>query len=186
MIALQGFWEYYGGIATEERTNPMSRTATPATIAPTFGQYTTDVVNGWFVITKVGETTKHPMNWIDFKLTKRGAWNAARAQNLPIYIVDSLAGETKELGEVFDPRAFEQAAYVGYVGYGYSMSDGYYAPLKFESWVVHFRASVLNADIPQTEAECLAHNVWNGNDAADYIRPALGEYARRLHAAVSA
>lgn len=93
-----------------------------------------------FDITELEPTDKHPMNWIDLTTTREGAWEAARAQDLPV-VVRMLDGTTRALGVVFDPEAFERACYRGYVSYGHSMSDGYYAPLKFDSWVASFRRS---------------------------------------------
>lgn len=69
-----------------------------------------------------------------------GAWHLARQQSLPVRLVR--AGEpTRDLGVVFHPGLFEHRVYSGYVGYGYSMTDGYYAPISFEAWVTAFRAN---------------------------------------------
>lgn len=69
-----------------------------------------------------------------------GAWHLARQQSLPVRFVR--AGEaTRDLGVVFHPGLFEHRVYSGYVGYGLSMTDGYYAPISFEAWVTAFRAN---------------------------------------------
>ncbi len=94
-----------------------------------------------FVITEVEPRNNHPMNWSCTDGTSReGAWATARAQGKPVTVVDR-EGNRKDLGRVFSPRVFEEFAYSGYVGYGRSMSDGYYAPIGFESWVISFRKS---------------------------------------------
>jgi hypothetical protein len=172
----------------------MSRTDTTA---PVYGQYRAEVSQDGrrFEVTKIGTTTRHPMNWsaIGGETSRNGAWQAARQQHLPVVYCDASTGaETNELmefGEVFDPRAFEQAAYSGYVAYGHSMSDGLYYPLQFESWVAHFRSEVL-ANAETMKAYALApHNlsyadaIWTGNDLSDSVRTALPVYAERLQAA---
>jgi hypothetical protein len=91
-----------------------------------------------FVITEVAGDPS-PMSATG-PVTKRTAWLRARAQHLPVEVC-YLNGECKLLGRVFDPRVYEQAAYLGYVSAGIAMSDGYYAPVKFESWVRDFRRS---------------------------------------------
>lgn len=105
------------------------------------------------------------------------AWNAARSQHLPVR-VEKLNGETTELGNVFDPREFERAAYRGYVAYGLSMTDGHYAPHTFEQWVIHFRKSVLADDASNA-------TVWAENDAPAYVKNALMLYATQLQRATA-
>lgn len=115
-----------------------------------YRRFTTSVDPKHFVITEREPTDRHPMNWgleegsdfygrILFPTSREGAWDRAREQELPVLVV-LLSGEIKSLGVVFDCDVFERACYRGYVSYGYSMSDGYYAPIRFESWVQTFRA----------------------------------------------
>lgn len=73
-------------------------------------------------------------------MSKESAWQAARQQTLPVFFV-GIDGNAKALGTVFHPAVFERRVYSGYVGYGLSMTDGYYAPIKFDAWVKSFRAN---------------------------------------------
>lgn len=137
-----------------------------------------------FLITEVEPTTKHPMNWIDGAATVEGAWERAQSQHLPVF-VETLEGGMKELGAGFNPQAFERAVYSGYVGYGYSMTDGHYAPLDFEAWVHHFRKEVRGAlarILGKTgdAAALVRDDVFLHNDTPNYVRAALAEYTRRL------
>lgn len=94
-----------------------------------------------FVITEVEPRNDHPMNWIGSGYTSReGVWALAGARGLETIFI-SRDGNVQDLGVVFSPKAFEHAAYQGYVGYGQSMSDGYYAPIDFDAWVSSFRKS---------------------------------------------
>ncbi len=137
-----------------------------------------------FLITEVEPTTRHPMNWIDGKATVEGAWERARSQHLPIF-VETLEGGMAELGTGFDPKAFERAVYSGYVGYGYSMTDGHYAPLDFEAWVYHFRQAVRGAlarilGNGDDTAALVRDDVFLHNDTPNYVKAALAEYTKRL------
>ncbi len=136
------------------------------------------------LITEIEPTTRHPMNWIDGSATVEGAWERARSQHLPIF-VETLEGGMAELGTGFDPQAFERAVYSGYVGYGYSMTDGYYSPLDFEAWVYHFRQAVRGAlarilGKAGDTAALVRDDVFLHNDTSNYVKVALAEYTKRL------
>lgn len=107
--------------------------------------------------------------------TRRAAWDRARSQHLPVHVT-MLNGETTDLGNVFNPRNFEKAAYSGYVQYGLSMTDGHYAPESFDRWVINFRKSVLADDASHA-------NVWRENDAPEHVKNALMLYATQLQRA---
>jgi hypothetical protein len=106
--------------------------------------FTVATVDGTFVITEVAPVEHSTMiGAFSAKApyghhTRDAAWTAAKRQALPVVAV--LAdGSARDLGVVFDPDAFEQAAYQGYVSYGFSMTDGYYAPSTFDSFVYGLR-----------------------------------------------
>jgi hypothetical protein len=116
-----------------------------------------------FTITELEPTDRHPLNWgLRDGVTRESAFRSAQSQDKPV-TVNLLNGETRDLGVVFDMEAFERACYSGYVGYGYSMSDGYYGPLSFEGWVSGFRSD------PERELRY-------GNDTADYVKASLPSY----------
>lgn len=150
-----------------------------AIVTKVYGQYRAEVSEDGtrFEITKVGTTTRHPMNWSGMggETSRAGAWEAARSQHLPVVYCNATSSadtnELMELGVVFDPETFERRVYDGYVGYGYSMSDGYYAPIQFESWVKSFRKSVQEDTFS-----------WDYNDTHRSVRPALALYRRLLAA----
>jgi len=120
-------------------------------------------------ITEVAPKNSHWMNWMGFgEMSREGAWAFAGARGKKVVFI-SREGERKELGAHFDPRAFEKAAYHGYVGYGHSMSDGYYAPEKFDSWVKAFRKNP-------------AEHMNNQNDVAEEVKAALPLYLEALKA----
>lgn len=160
----------------------------------TYGQYRAEVSQDGtrFEITKVGTTTKAPINWTGLggETTREGAWKRAQSQHRPVVFCDATAeadtNDLMELGVVFDPRAFEQAVYQGYVAYGHSMSDGYYAPIQFESWVKTFRSFVRRNTTSLKEAGPICdktiERAFHNNDAPKHIRPALVIYAARLAA----
>lgn len=64
-----------------------------------------------------------------------------------------------------DNAAFESVAYKGYIAYGLSMTDGYFAPLDFESWLTGFRKA------PVTE-------LYYGNDNRNVLAPIAVSYGR--------
>lgn len=137
-----------------------------ATTYRTFDAYA-DTENGVFVINETGTRTDHPMNWLcGTGETRESAWITARSTALPV-VVTLLDGTSKNLGVVFDAATFERAAYSGYVGYGYSMTDGYYAPIKFESWVQDFRRNRGKGILFQ-------------NDTPQYVKDALPLYQASL------
>lgn len=154
----------------------MNRTATAT---KTYGQYRAEVSEDGtrFEITKIGTTTKAPINWINGDRTREGAWRDAQSQHRPVVYCDATAtadtNQVMELGLVFAPQAFEERAYDGYVGYGYSMSDGYYAPIHKETWIRSFRQSVLNGTF-----------TWDGNDTHKSVHGALDLYRELLSAAL--
>jgi hypothetical protein len=118
-------------------------------------------------ITEIEPKNLHPMNWSGLgESSREGAWAFATARGKAITFV-SRDGIRTELGPVFDPRAFERAAYQGYVAYGYSMSDGYYAPIEFEAWVRDLRKS------PE-------HELSRRNDVAPSVKAALPLYLAAL------
>jgi len=124
---------------------------------------TTDLVT----ITEVEPRNSHPMNWSGSRETTReGAWAFAQARGKNTVFVGR-DGSRKELGRVFDPRAFERAAYHGYVAYGHSMSDGYYAPIDFEAWVESLRK------FPE-------HELNHQNDVPESVKAALPLYQQAL------
>jgi hypothetical protein len=164
----------------------MSRTPT-TTQATRYAQYATEVSadGSRYEITKVGYTAKHPINWIDGLKDRASAWAWARCQDLPVVYCDATdladTNAIMELGVVFDPQEFEKVAYSGYVGYGFSMSDGYYAPIQFESWVKSFRSTVAAAHVELADGdESGRHHIWDGNDAPKCTKRALGTYADLL------
>lgn len=119
---------------------------TPKTV---YRRFVTKTTGEHFVITEIAGTERHPMNWggscekIDGQYVSlsshEGAWQAACSQHLPVHFV-GLDGAVRDLGVCFSPEQFERRAYSGYVGYGLSMTDGYYAPVTFEHWVADFRS----------------------------------------------
>jgi hypothetical protein len=129
--------------------------------------FKTEVINGVFTITEIAPKNSHPMNWSYLDGTSReGAWKSAQSQTLPVAVVDR-EGNRQELGVVWSPKEFERAAYAGYVGYGLSMSDGYYAPVQFESWVKSFRKH------PEAGLD-------NQNDVSDAVKAGLPLYVKAL------
>lgn len=130
--------------------------------------FATKVVGDTFVIQLVGHTRQFICNWMFFdgRTSAEGAWARARVQILPVRVLYGNGGSA-DLGLVFDPRVFEQTAYQGYVSAGFAMSDGYYAPIRFDSWVASFRA---HPALPEPEQQDLL--------------PALDAY--KLHLAVAA
>jgi hypothetical protein len=129
----------------------------------TYRSFTIEQDETSFVIREKEGLTTHPMNWLLRDGTSReGAWIAAQSQAKPVTVI-LLDGSIKELGVVFNPVEFEKACYRGYVSYGHSMSDGYYAPIRFESWVNSFRRD------PAGELK------WN-NDTSDWVKAALPLY----------
>jgi hypothetical protein len=125
--------------------------------------FTAIEADGVMTITEVEPRNDHSMNWMSGHTSREGAWAIAGARGLKTVFVGR-DGSSKDLGVVFSPKAFEHAAYQGYVAYGRSMSDGYYAPLTFESWVKSFRRS------PD----------FNLNDASEAVKAALPKYIAAL------
>lgn len=115
--------------------------------------FATQTVGETFVIQLVGHTRLYKLNWMFFdgRMSDSAAWARARVQTLPARVLYGNGGST-DLGLVFDPRIFEQTAYQGYVSAGFAMSDGYYAPIRFDSWVASFRA---RPALPEPEQQSL-------------------------------
>lgn len=145
----------------------MTATATATQTATVYRTFTTQVENGVFVITQTGVRTDRPTTWLctDGK-SDTGAWLAARACGLPV-VVTLLDGTVKHFYGVFSAAQFEMAAYTGYVGYELSMTDGYYAPLAFESWVKSFRRDQ-------------GRQILRNNDNPQYVKDALPLYQASL------
>lgn len=122
------------------------------------------------LIAEVEPKNSHWMNWMGFgEMSREGAWSYAGARGKQTFF-KSREGQVQDLGKVFSPKSFERAAYAGYASYGHSMSDGYYAPEKFDSWVKSFR---------KHPAEHLASQ----NDASESVKAALPLYLEALAAA---
>lgn len=118
-------------------------------------------------ITEVEPKTSAPINWTSYRdMNRKSAWNYAQARGKRVTFVGR-DGKSQELGTVFSPKAFEQAAYTGYVSYGCSMTDGHYSPLAFEAWVKLLR---------QHPVEVMSQD----NDAAESVKAALPLYMEAL------
>lgn len=137
----------------------------------TFRRFDIQEDGRYLVIQELEPTDKHPMNWIDLKHTRESAWAVAQSQTKPV-IVRAIQDGTPnaagfvDLGVVFSPEAFERACYWGYVSYGHSMSDGYYAPIQLDSWVKSFRRD------PEGQMRY-------GMDVSKRVREALDTYMRQ-------
>lgn len=103
-----------------------------------YRRFIAGVQDGEFIIAEQSPTKAHPINWMGAEVTRENAWDAAQAQGCPVVFVDR-SGNRMNLGDCWSRNAFEFAMYCGYVSYGRSMADGYYAPLSFENWVKAFR-----------------------------------------------
>ena len=111
--------------------------------------YTAEARNIAFFITEVevegpvssiGATYVRDGDTTNVVYNRDAAWQLARQQSLPVRFV-RYGEATREFGVVFHPGLFEHRVYSGYIAYGCSMTDGYYAPVGFESWVLRFRAN---------------------------------------------
>lgn len=105
----------------------------------TYTAYQVTVTETAFEVSVKGHTTSHPLNWscVD-GLSLERVKDAAAEQALPVVFIDE-QGSRHDHGIQFTADAFERAAYRGYAAYGYSMTDGHYAPVAFDAWVVSFR-----------------------------------------------
>lgn len=121
------------------RANPARNVpAEPASETP-IRRFAVETDGARIYLREVVSTFAFPLNWSGREgLTREGAWSYVRAQDKPV-TTECLGEEPMDLGVVFDVEAFERAAYAGYTSYGRSMSDGYYAPICFEHWVISFR-----------------------------------------------
>lgn len=106
----------------------------------TYTAYRITTTDTEFQVKVAGHHTRHPMNWFttDEGYAVENVRQLAAQQVLPVVFIDE-DGTRHEHGVQFTPEAFERAAYSGYVAYGCSMTDGYYAPEAFEAWVTFFR-----------------------------------------------
>lgn len=145
----------------------MTATATATQTATVYRTFATQIENGVFVITQTGTRTDRPSTWLcmDGK-SDTTAWLAARACGLPV-VVTLLDGTVKNFSGVFSAAQFEMAAYCGYVSYGLSMTDGYYTPIAFESWVKSFRRDQ-------------GREILGDNDTPQYVKDALPLYQASL------
>ena len=107
----------------------------------TYAAYRVTVTNTEFQVKVTGRHTSHPMNWSVFTEghSLEGVKQQAATQVLPVVFIEQ-DGTRHEHGVQFSSEAFERAMYRGYVAYGRSMTDGYYAPMDFETWVKIFRS----------------------------------------------
>lgn len=137
-----------------------------------------------FVITEIEPTTRHPLNWTDGSKTREGAWESAQTQ-IHHALATTADGKETDLGYVFSPEVFERAVYGGYIGYGLSMTDGYYAPIDFEAWVRGFRKTVfanaerlMAADYDLSQAH--RDKIFSHNDTPAWVCEGLQTYAYEL------
>ena len=110
-----------------------------------------------FVIEQIGRGNVDPMTGRPTAIGPAGrgfsrevAWGEARVQHLPVEVC-YLDGNCKALGVVFRPDLYERAAYQGYVSAGFAMTDGHYAPVKFETWVADFRRNPTEGQLREPE-----------------------------------
>jgi hypothetical protein len=115
-----------------------------------------------FSIREVAPTNLVSLDYRDQTVSREGAWQAASVQLAPV-VFFGLDDTVRHLGVVFNPERYERAAYQGYVAAGYVMTDGYYAPLQFETWLANFRKSPV-LDEPEQQ----------------HLRPALALYTASL------
>jgi len=100
-----------------------------------------------FSIREVEPSNLVSLDHRDKTVSREGAWQAASIQLAPV-VFFGLDGDVKHIGQTFNPERYEKAAYDGYVSAGFMMTDGYYAPVSFESWVATFRKCP-NLDEPE-------------------------------------
>jgi hypothetical protein len=124
--------------------------------------FTVETTEDVTTIAEIEPRNDHPMNWSGL-YSRENAWVVAGIYGLPTVFVGR-DGSTKDLGVVFNPAAYERAAYGGYVGYGLSMTDGHYAPIDFDAWVKSFRK------FPE----------FGQNDASKAVKAALPKYIAAL------
>lgn len=131
-----------------------------ATVSYTAYQVT--ITDSEFQVKVAGRHTSHPMNWMSLDgYSIDRVKQAAAIQLLPVVFIDE-DGTRHEHGVQFSAEAFERAAYRGYVSYGISMTDGYYAPISFDVWVKNFRKYPVeeirnNNDFYPSESEMAAY-----------------------------
>lgn len=128
--------------------------------------YTTTVEAGQFTITEV--TGQRDRCGLPAGHSKELAWQQAQEQPLPVRVLH-LDGTNQNLGNCWTPQAFERAIYGGYISYGLSMTDGHYAPEKFDAWVKTLR------QFPE-------HVVKVDNDAPANVKAGLTRYLAALEA----
>jgi len=144
------------------------------TAKTTHRRFTVTTTPAELVITEVEPTTDNPTryggDWGYGFYTRDAAWMTARTQDKPVRFVGR-DGNGVVYGVVFSAEAFEKSCYRGYVSHGLSMTDGYYAPLTFEAWVIGFRKG------PET-------SIRYGCDVSDTVRRSLPTYLDHLAAQV--
>lgn len=131
----------------------------------TYRRFQVQITATAFIIAEGEITESHPLNWMDGRYTRQGAWDQARSQGLPVTVV-ATDGTSKDLGVVFNPTQWEKAMYGGHISYSLSMTDGHYAPESLEAWLIHFRKA------PHTQY----------NDARPGVLAALDMYTHALAA----
>lgn len=102
--------------------------------------------------------------------TREAVWELARSQDKPV-IVKLLDGRNLKLGVRFNPRSFERTLYAGYVGYGVSTSDGYYAPIDEKTWVALLRREAQQGNV-----------FTDGNDAPRWVLASAQSYLSAVQA----
>jgi hypothetical protein len=128
-----------------------------------------------FKITEIAPTSQHPMNWSG-PVQRETAWAAATSQAVQPIVIKLLDGTVQEhvALNVFDLAAFEEAAYRGYVAYGYSMSDGGYYPIEREQWIKELRDETMRL------GTAFDNLIEHHNDCRLSVKNSFGEYAFRL------
>jgi hypothetical protein len=129
-----------------------------------------------FVITEIQPTAQHPINWCG-PVQWETAWAWATSQAVQPIVVKRLDGtvHTHVALNEFNMDSFEQAAYHGYVAYGYSMSDGGYYPIEREQFVADLRRDAASF----MEDDTYRNPIMDYNDCRLAVKNSFGEYAAR-------
>lgn len=130
-----------------------------------------------FVITELEPTTRHPINWTG-PVTRETAWKMATAQAVQPIVIKLLDGtvQTHAALNEFDLHNFELFAYLGYVGYGCSMTDGAYHPISQAQYVDELRRDAVSF----MENGFAENPITDYNDCRLAVKNSFGEYASRL------
>jgi hypothetical protein len=86
-------------------------------------------------------------------------WDAVTTSRFAAWFVALMEERT----ECTDADTFERTAYRGHISYELSMTDGYYAPEPFDSWVIGFRSDP-------------AGSLYFGNDQRHALAPQVISY----------